>query len=63
MLATDLAAIYAQVGEKDRALELLESSARRADGGERDGTLRVEPEMGCASRLIRASKKRARSPG
>ena len=43
MLATDLAAIYAQVGEKERALELLES-LRGVPMAATHGTLRVEPE-------------------
>ena len=43
MLATNLAAIYAQLGEKDRALELLES-LRGVPMAATAGTLRVEPE-------------------
>ena len=43
MLVTNLAAIYAQVGEKGRALDLLES-LRGVPMGATDGTLRVEPE-------------------
>ena len=42
-LATNLAAIYAQVGEKDRALELLKSLRGTPMAATR-GTLRVEPE-------------------
>ncbi len=42
-LATDLAAIYAQVGEKDRAIELL-SSLRGVPMAATPATLRVEPE-------------------
>ncbi|HEV3408738.1 MAG TPA: tetratricopeptide repeat protein, partial [Chthoniobacterales bacterium] len=43
VLATNLAAIYAQVGEKARALDLLES-LRRVPMAATAGTLRVEPE-------------------
>ncbi len=43
MLATNLAAIYAQLGEKDRALELLES-LHGVPMAATTGTLRVEPE-------------------
>jgi len=43
MLATNLAAIYAQVGEKDRAIELLES-LRGIPNAATPGTLRVEWE-------------------
>jgi len=43
MLATNLAVIYAQLGDKDRALELL-SSLRGTPMAATVGTLRVEPE-------------------
>ena len=43
VLATNLAAIYAQFGEADRALELLES-LREVPMAATSGTLRVEPE-------------------
>ncbi len=42
-IATDLAMIYAQVGEKDRAIELL-TSLRGVPMAATPGTLRVEPE-------------------
>ena len=43
VLATNQAALYAQVGEKDRALDLLES-LRGMPMAATPGTLRIEPE-------------------
>ncbi len=43
LLATNLAAIYAQLGEGERALAILEPLVRRI-GGPTPGMLRVEPE-------------------
>jgi Flp pilus assembly protein TadD len=43
LIAVKLAVIYAQVGEADRALELLKDLVQRPNGPT-PGTLRVEPE-------------------
>ncbi len=43
LIATNLAAIYAQLGRHDQALALLETLVRQA-GGPTPGTLRVEPQ-------------------
>ena len=43
LIATNLAAIYAQVGRRDQALAALETLVRQI-GGPTPGTLRVEPQ-------------------
>jgi serine/threonine-protein kinase len=43
LIATNLAAIYAQVGHREQALDLLETLVRQI-GGPTPGTLRVEPQ-------------------
>nr|MBA3543744.1 hypothetical protein [Chthoniobacterales bacterium] len=43
LLATNLAVIYAQIGEKEHALEVLERVVR-LPGGPTPGSLRIEPE-------------------
>src|SRR5205814_8218192 len=43
LIATKLAVIYAQVGEADRALELL-AGLMKLPNGPTPGTLRIEPE-------------------
>jgi serine/threonine-protein kinase len=43
LLATNLAAIYAQLGRNDQALDLLAKLVRQI-GGPTPGTLRVEPQ-------------------
>ena len=55
MLVTNLAAIFAQLGENDRALELL-NSLRGVPMGATDGTLRVEPEWDSLRRDPRFEK-------